>query len=122
MPKPLIGIILGAVIGFIDGLTAWVTPESDKVLEIATWSSGKGLIVGLIIGIYARKVDSVSKCVIFGLVIALFFSFLAALGNYLGEGYHYWIEIMLPGAITGGIVGYGTQKLGAKPKVAESKA
>lgn len=114
MPKPLLGLILGAVIGFTDGLTAWFTPEAHRVFEIATWSSGKGVIVGLIVGIYARKIDSISRAVVFGIIVAIFFSFLAALGNYLGEGKHYWIEIMLPGTITGAILGYMIQKLGPK--------
>ncbi len=122
MPKPLLGVLLGAAIGFIDGLTSWFTPEAHKVFEIATWSGAKGLIGGLIIGIYARKIDSVSKVVVFGLVIALLLSFLAALGNYLGEGKHYWLEIMLPGMITGAIVGYGVQKLGGRSGVARSNA
>jgi len=121
MSKPLLGIILGAVIGFLDGLTALFTPEADQIWNIAPWSSLKGIIVGLIIGLYARKVNSISKAVVFGLIVALFVAFLTALGQYLGEGQHYWLEIMLPGIITGGIIGYGVQKFGAKPKVADSK-
>lgn len=119
MSKPLLGIILGAVIGFLDGLTALFSPEADQIWSIATWSSIKGIIVGIIIGFYARKVNSMSKTVVFGLIIALFFAFLAALGQYLGEGQHYWLEIMLPGTITGAIIGYGVQKLGRKPEVSE---
>lgn len=110
MQKIVLGILLGAAIGFVDGLTAYFTPESHQVFEIATWSSMKGLLAGFAIGIYARKIDSVSKVVIFGVVVALILSFLAALGNYLGEGKHYWLEIMLPGMLTGAIVGYGVQK------------
>ena len=121
MSKPLLGIILGAVIGFLDGLTALFTPEADQIWNIAPWSSLKGIIVGLIIGLYARKVNSMSRAVVFGLIVALFFAFLTALGQYFGEGQHYWIEIMLPGMITGGIIGYGVQKFGAKPKVADSE-
>ncbi len=113
MPKPIIGIILGAAVGFVDGLTSIFTPETqDSFLQIGLFSGAKGIIVGLIIGFYARKIDSISKVVIFGVIVALFFSFLVALRNYLGEGGHYWLEIMLPGTITGAIVGYGTQKLG----------
>ena len=121
MSKPLLGIILGAVIGFLDGLTALFTPEADQIWNIAPWSSLKGIIVGLIIGLYARKVNSISRAVVFGLIVALFFAFLTALGQYFGEGQHYWIEIMLPGIITGGIIGYGVQKFGAKSKVANSE-
>ena len=109
MPKPIIGVILGAAVGFIDGLTSIFTPESEHFLEIGVWSGAKGLIVGLIIGFYARKIDSLSKVIIFGVIVL---SFLTALANYLEVGVHYWVEIMLPGTITGAIVGYGTQKLG----------
>lgn len=116
MPKPILGILLGAAIGFLDGLTSVFTPEAAQYLSIATWSSAKGIIAGLLIGIYARKVNSLSKVIIFGLAVALFLAFLVALGQYFGEGQHYWIEIMLPGTITGGLIGYGVHKLGSKPK------
>ena len=86
MSKPLLGIILGAVIGFLDGLTALFTPEADQIWNIAPWSSLKGIIAGLIIGLYARKVNSISRAVVFGLIVALFFAFLTALGQYFGEG------------------------------------
>ena len=109
------------MIGFLDGLTALFTPEADQIWNIAPWSSLKGIIVGCIIGFYARKVDSMSRAVMFGLIVALFFAFLTALGQYLGEGQHYWIEIMLPGTITGVIIGYGVQKFGAKPRASESE-
>jgi len=120
MPKPILGILLGAVIGFLDGLTSVFTPESAQYLSIATWSSAKGIIAGLAIGIYARKVDTLPKVIIFGLAVALFLAFLVALGQYFGEGHHYWFEIMLPGTITGGLIGYGVHKLGAKPKALSS--
>jgi ABC-type Mn2+/Zn2+ transport system permease subunit len=122
MPKPLLGILLGAAMGFIDGLTSWFTPESEKVFEIAAYSGAKGLIVGVIVGFYARKVDSIQKGVVFGVVVALILSFAVALMNYLEVQSHYWVEIMLPGTITGAIVGYGVQKFGAKGKTAESPA
>ncbi|MCH7755451.1 hypothetical protein IH970_10075 [candidate division KSB1 bacterium] len=75
MSKPLLGIILGAVIGFLDGLTALFTPEADQIWNIAPWSSLKGIIVGLIIGLYARKVNSISKAVVFGLMPRYFLHF-----------------------------------------------
>ncbi len=121
LPKPILGVILGTLFGFIDGLTAYFTPESARVLEIATWSGAKGLIVGLIVGIYARKVESVQKGVIFAVCVALVLSFLAALGNYLGEGKGYWLEIMGPGIISGAIIGYLVQKFGGKPRVAATQ-
>lgn len=120
MPKPFLGVLLGAAMGFIDGLTSWFTPEVQNVFEIATWSGAKGLIVGILVGLYARKVDSVRKGVIFGVIVALLLSFIVAFMQYLEVEAHYWVEIMLPGTITGAIVGYGVQKFGAKPKVAES--
>lgn len=121
MPKPILGIILGAAFGFIDGLTSYFTPEGQRVLEIATWSGAKGLIVGLIVGVYARRVDSVKKGVIVAIGVALFLSFLVSLGNYLGEGKGYWLEIMVPGIISGAIIGYLIQKLGARPRVASTR-
>lgn len=120
MSKPILGILLGAVIGFLDGLTSLFTPEASQYLSIAASSSVKGIIAGVIIGIYARKVNSLSKVVIFGLAVALFLAFLVALGQYFGAGQHYWIEIMLPGTITGALIGYGVHKLGHKAHTVSS--
>jgi hypothetical protein len=48
---------------------------------------------------------------IVGLLVGAFFAFLiAAMPN--AQGGHYWVEIMVPGAIVDLIVGYATQRFG----------
>lgn len=112
MTKVVIGIVVGAILGVFDGMVALLTPEAGNIWEIVPWSSLKGLIVGLIVGFYARKVSNLRGGVILGLVAGAIFALLVVLGNIAGGLPPYWIEIMLPGTIVGGIVGYATQQYG----------
>jgi len=110
MSKPVFGLILGGVLGIFDGLTAYFTPAvRDQLLGIVVGSTFKGLLAGLAIGFFAKKVRSVPIGVAFGLAVGLFFAYLvAAMPDPNGK--HYYFEIMLPGALVGAIVGYATQK------------
>jgi uncharacterized membrane protein (Fun14 family) len=113
MNKPVLGLLLGAVLGAFDGLTALVSaPETAPlIMGIVIGSTGKGLIVGALVGWYASRVHSLAKGMIVGLVVSAFFAFLiAAMPNE--QGGHYWFEIMIPGSIVGLIVGYATQTFG----------
>lgn len=116
MNKLALGLILGGVLGAIDGYGAkFSAPEVEpQLMEIIIGSTFKGLLVGAIVGWYALRVQSLAKGVLLGLVVSAFFAFLiAAMPN--PDGGHYWIEIILPGAIVGLIVGYATQKFGKRP-------
>jgi hypothetical protein len=118
MSKPVLGLILGAILGVFDGLTALFTPEAAPMItSIIMWSSLKGLIAGLIIGFFARKVHSVQGGILFGGAVGLLLAFLVALAPS-ESGQHYWIEIMVPGTIVGLILGFATQKYGKEPKAA----
>lgn len=118
MSKPVLGLIVGAVLGIFDGLTAWFTPEVRNMLgDIIMWSSLKGLIAGVIIGFFARKVRSLQTGLIFGGAVGLLLAFLVAMQPQ-PSGNHYWLEIMIPGTIVGLILGYATQKYGKEAKVA----
>lgn len=118
MSKPVLGLILGAVLGVFDGLTALFTPESAPMISsILFFSSIKGLVAGLIVGFFARKVKSLKAGLIFGGAIGLFLALLVAL-QPMPSGNHYWLEIMLPGTIVGIILGYATQKYGKESKPA----
>jgi uncharacterized membrane protein (Fun14 family) len=116
MNKPLLGLLLGGVLGVFDGLTALVSaPETaPQIMEIVIGSMGKGLIVGALVGWYASRVQSLAKGMIVGLLVSTFFAFLIA-AMPSPDGTHYWVEIMVPGAIVGLIVGYATQKFGKRP-------
>jgi hypothetical protein len=110
MTKPLYGLILGGILGIFDGLTAYFTPAvRDQLLGIVLGSTFKGLIAGLSIGYFSKKVDNLGLGIIFGLGVGLLLAFaVAAFPDESGK--HYYFEIMLPGAIVGAIVGYATQK------------
>lgn len=113
MNKVLLGILLGAVLGILDGLTAWFTPEARVQLAgIVVGSTIKGILAGVAIGFFARKVNSLPLGIVFGLAVGFLLAFLVA---HFGEHGHYF-EIILPGSIVGLIVGYATQRYGgARP-------
>lgn len=112
MNKPVFGLILGGILGIFDGLTALLSaPETQpEIVGIVIGSTFKGLVAGLLIGFFARKVRSVPLGILFGLVVGGFFAWLVTLG-----GPYFW-EIILPGSLVGVIVGYATQKYGRAPE------
>jgi hypothetical protein len=112
--KPILGLILGAILGVFDGLSALISaPEvAPQIVGIVIGSTFKGLVAGVLIGWFARKVDSLPAGIVFGLAVGAFLAFLvAAMPGPSGK--HYYWEIILPGSLLGVIVGYATQKYGA---------
>jgi hypothetical protein len=111
--KIVYGLILGGILGIFDGLTAWFTPAvRSQLLGIVVGSTFKGIIAGVLIGFFARKVNSLPLGVLFGLIVGLLLAFgVAAMPSATGE--HYYPQIMLPGGLVGLIVGYATQKYGS---------
>lgn len=115
MSKPVLGLLLGGILGVFDGLTAYFTPEvRNALLGIVIGSTFKGLVAGLAIGFFSKKVHSLPWGIVFGLAVGLFLAFLVA-AMPQPSGKHYYFEIMLPGAIVGLIVGYATQKYRRDP-------
>jgi hypothetical protein len=114
MGKPVLGLLLGAILGVLDGSTAWFSaPEvRPEILSIVFYSMLKGLLAGVLIGFFARKVRSLPLGILFGLAVGAFLAYLVAMQPNAQGGHYYW-EIMLPGSILGIIVGYATQKHGA---------
>jgi hypothetical protein len=112
MNKVLLGLVLGGVLGIFDGLTAWFTPAvRSQLLMIVIYSTIKGLITGVLIGYFARKVKSLPLGIVFGLAVGLLLAYaVAAMPD--PSGHHYYFEIMLPGGILGLITGYVTQRFG----------
>ena len=119
MNKPVLGALVGGILGIFDGLTALVSaPElKSQIVGIVIGSTIKGLIVGVLIGWYASRVDSLAKGMLVGLIVSAFFAFLVAVMPQ-PDGTHYYWEIMLPGSILGLIVGYATQKYGRAKRLA----
>lgn len=113
MNKPLLGLMLGGVLGIFDGLTALLYPEvQDQIVGIVIGSTVKGLIAGILIGYFAKKVKSLPLGIVFGLAVGLLLAYLVAMSPDPVTGKHYYLEIMLPGGLVGLIVGYATQKFG----------
>ena len=112
MSKPILGLVLGGILGIFDGLTALFTPEAaPQIMGIVIGSTIKGIIAGVAIGFFARKVHSLALGIIFGFGVGLLLAFaVAAMPDPSGK--HYYFEIMLPGSIVGLIVGFATQKYG----------
>jgi hypothetical protein len=109
MKKIGLGLLLGAVLGAIDGATSWFTPEvRAMLLQIIMGSVIKDAVVGAGCGIFALQVRSVASGLLFGSVLGGAFAFLVA---YLQHA-HY-VEIMIPGTLVGMILGYATQRSGA---------
>src|SRR3712207_1807980 len=110
MNKIVYGLLLGGVLGIFDGLTAWFTPEARPMLMgIVIGSTIKGLIAGVLIGWFAKKVNSLPMGIAFGTAVGLVLAFaVAAMPSETGK--HYYFEIMLPGSLVGAIVGYATQR------------
>lgn len=117
MSKPLIGILLGAILGAFDGLTAWFTPAvRDQIGGIVISSTFKGVIAGIAIGFFARKFHSLPIGLLFGLAVGGLLAYLTA--RFAVGGYYF--QIMLPGSMVGLIVGFATQKFGRVPAAAHS--
>jgi len=120
MGKVLLAVFLGTVLGVFDGLTAWFTPAvRSELLTIVIGSTFKGLIAGVCIGFFARRVRSLVWVTVFGLGVGLLLAFIvASLPDPSGK--HYYLEIMLPGGLVGLIVGYATQRYGRSDAVAHA--
>jgi|SRR5688572_492893 len=116
MNKPVLGLVAGGVLGIFDGLTALVSaPEvAPQIAGIVIGSMGKGLVAGVLIGWFAKKVNSLSAGIVFGLVMGALFALPIALTNRnpLNGELYFW-EILIPGSMVGLIVGFLTQRYGA---------
>jgi hypothetical protein len=113
MNKPVTGVVVGAVLGVIDGATAWFTPAVRPFMtSILMGSCFKGMLVGVLCGMLARKVQSDAAGIALGAVSGLLFAWaVAAMPSATGE--HYYWQIMLPGFVVGAIIGFLTQRMGA---------
>jgi hypothetical protein len=112
MNKPVFGLVLGGVLGIFDGLSALVSsPEvSSQIVGIVIGSTFKGLIAGVVIGWFAKKVNSLPLGILVGLVVGAALALPIAIMNSNALHHNYYWQIMLPGSIVGLIVGYATQR------------
>jgi hypothetical protein len=109
MNKPVLGVVLGGMLGLFDGLSAWAYPEARAMMAaIVGGSVVKGGLTGLAAGLVARWQRSTLLGVAIGAIVGAALSMLAA----AGQPDHYW-AIVLPGMILGIVVGYATQRYGS---------
>jgi hypothetical protein len=112
MSKPALGLLIGGLLGLIDGLSALLYPgTASMIVPIIVGSTIKGLVTGVAMGVLARRLRSVPIGILGGLALGLALSYVAAMTPD-PEGQHHYAEIMLPGAILGVIVGFATQRFG----------
>ncbi len=115
MSKPLIGVVAGTILGMIDGLSAWFSPDARPIfITIVAGSTLKGLVTGLVAGLVARRRESLMLGVATAVAVGFALSHLAA----MNQPDHY-VEIVLPGMLLGAIVGFVTQRY---PRVATGAA
>jgi len=113
MKKILLAMALGAVLGLVDGTSAWFEPDArPKLGDIVLWSALKDVTAGFLIGVFAVWVRSKLAIVLFGLAIGLGLAFLVAMSPDPDTGKHYYFSIMLPGGLVGLLVGYFTARYG----------
>jgi F0F1-type ATP synthase assembly protein I len=121
MNKIVIGLLFGLVLGAIDGATSWFYPEARPLITgIMVGSSLKGMVVGLLTGWFARRVQSTKWGIAVGAVIGLLLAFLVAAMDTV-NGRHPYLEIMLPGFVVGAIIGFLTQRLGPTSQARKAK-
>jgi hypothetical protein len=108
MNKTMFAMVIGAVLGALDGMSAYVSePEVRPViLTIVAGSTFKGIVTGLLIALFERRVKSLPLGILFGLAVGFGLAYLVTLGN---PPSYFW-KIMLPGGLVGVLVGYATYR------------
>ena len=75
MNKPVLGLLLGGILGVFDGLSALFYPEvASQIVGIVIGSTIKGVIVGLIVGWFAYRKDSMRAGIVVGVIVSAFFA------------------------------------------------
>lgn len=109
MTKPMLGLAVGGTLGLLDGLSGFLEPSlAPAMTSVITFSLLKGLVAGIAIGYFSKKVHSMALGILAGLAIAAVLSLLVIFkaGKAL-----FW-DILLPGVLLGVIVGFATQRFG----------
>jgi hypothetical protein len=103
----MVGVVVGGVLGLLDGLSAWFYPEARPMMAaIVVGSTVKGVLTGVAAGLVARWRKSLALGVAAGVVVGFVLSTLAA----LGQPDQYW-TIVLPGMLVGALTGIATQRV-----------
>jgi hypothetical protein len=107
MTAPVLGVVVGGVLGVLDGLSAWFYVEARAMMiPIVVGSTIKGVLTGLATGLVAARRKSLAAGLVTGLSVGFVLSSLAA----LGQPDHYW-AIVLPGMLVGVMAGIATHRV-----------
>ena len=120
MTKPVLGLVLGALLGCVDGSTALFYDDPDVrkgLVGIILGSTFKGFLTGLAAGLVAKKKDSLAAGITVGALVGFVLSGLVVWivkmeGSSAGK---YPFSIILPGMAVGVIAGFATQRYGKRP-------
>ncbi|HKQ97922.1 MAG TPA: hypothetical protein VJV75_08610 [Candidatus Polarisedimenticolia bacterium] len=116
MSKPILGLLLGAALGMLDGLSAFAYPGvATMMTSIIIGSTFKGLITGFATGYFATKLKSLPLGMLVGLLIGFALSYWVAANSPDPDGRYYYPQIILPGSAVGAIVGYACWRYGRAP-------
>jgi hypothetical protein len=111
LTKPALGLAVGGTLGLLDGLSGFLEPALAPVMgSVIALSLLKGLVSGIAIGYFSQKVQLMTAGIVVGIAIAAVLSFLVI----LRAGMALFWDILLPGMLLGGIVGFATQRFGRK--------
>ena len=124
MTKPILGVLVGAGLGLLDGLSAWAYPEARAlIVSIVISSTVKGVLTGAATAWVARRWTSIAGGIAAGVGIGFVLSIAAAV-PVMSEQPPRYFDIVLPGMLLGAIVGFVTQRYpisahgGARPPAA----
>jgi hypothetical protein len=105
----MLGLAVGGVLGLLDGLSGFFEPSLAPVMgSVITFSLLKGLLAGITTGYVSQRVHSMFLGILAGIGIAVSLSLLVI----LRAGMELFWDILLPGMLLGGIVGFATQRFG----------
>jgi hypothetical protein len=116
--KPMLGLAVGGVLGLLDGLSGFLYPSLAPVMgRVIAFSLLKGLVAGVAIGYLSRWIRSLPIAIVAGIGIAAALSLLVV----MRAGMTLFWDIVLPGMLLGGIVGFATQRFGRVPGSATAR-
>ncbi len=115
MNRPLLGLLVGGILGVLDGSTAFLSaPElRSELAGIVMGSSMKGLVAGLVTGLIVRRMGSLPLGAVVGVVVGFLLAIpIAYLNATYYENISYYWKIVLPPTLMGAFVGYLTMRYG----------
>ena len=117
MNKPLLGLVVGGVLGVFDGLSALLSaPEvAPQIMGIVVGSTVKGMLVGVIAGPCGPEGQPVPVGIAVGSRRVCSWPGSSPPCPDPASGKHYHSAVTPPGSFAGVLVGWATQKYGRRP-------